>query len=82
MNESRSNWLAPLLVAAMLSIAVLVVYPAAYLALGRAVCGPPGGPPTARFYRSQWQATLFTPAAAAESALRGRTVAVEYSPSG
>jgi len=76
MDKSRSNWLAPVLVAAIL-LALAVAYVVAYFATGIVLYSEPGGPVTARIYSSKWHVMVFTPAATVESAVSGNDVDAE-----
>jgi len=76
MDDRRSNWLAPMLAIAIFCVATIGVYSSAYFLLGETLGGPAGGPPFARCYSARWQITLFTPAAAVESRVRGSNVAL------
>ena len=78
MNASRSSWLAPVLVAAILLAALLASYPGAYLALGKGGASVSNGGQFTRVYETDWQVILFAPAARVETAIRGREVLLLY----
>jgi hypothetical protein len=81
MNERRSKWLAPVLLAATL-VALPPVYVGTYIATGQTVYSSPGGPLAMRVYPAKWLAQLFVPAAKIESAIRGNRVSVTWTAGG
>ena len=65
-------------IATCIAAALVATYVWGYLA-SEPVEGPFGpGPMEVRFFRTQWQATLYIPAAHVESLVRGTPVAVGY----
>jgi hypothetical protein len=68
MDERRSNWLAPVVIAVVLTV-LAVAYPCAYFWTGMRGNSAPGPPVITRMYRTRWHVMVFRPAAKAESLL-------------
>jgi len=86
MDERRSSWLVPVLVA-VIALVAGTSYIVGYFALGEhalaTVVAPSAGQSVAanapaRIFPSKWQAMLFTPAAKIESAITGEEVDVGW----
>ena len=74
MERTRNPASSPLIVAIIL-VAVLAAYVSAYYLMGTVGSA---GAQRLHVYPTQWQATLFTPAAKVESLLLGREVGTAY----
>jgi hypothetical protein len=83
MEERRSNWLVPSLVAIILLVAG-ASYIVGYFTLGKPALFTPlaaksvAAKAPVRIFPSKWQAMLFTPAAKIESAITGEEVEIGW----
>jgi hypothetical protein len=77
MDDRRSNWQVPVIVALALA-SLFAFYIGAYIATGQAVHAAPGSPVAARVYPSRWHAIVFTPAAKVESTISGSNVEIAW----
>lgn len=79
MEEKRTSSTAWVAATALLLLGLVGAYVAGYYLRGTAEDDPFGGDQLRRSYPSEWEATLFRPAARMESALSGREVFTDVS---